>query len=382
MGLTKSVKYQGVYFNNLKNGDKTYYITYKDLTTNKKIYLKVGTKNSGITEKFCYNKKNEILTKMRLGEEANPIRNRRIRKRITSVDMIAKRYYENRKLHMSEKNYKDALSLYITHIQPYIGNKDINEVSEDDIENIMVDKKTKLANKTINSIIQKVSTIFNFAIKKKLFKGSNPAKYIEKLPESNERTRFLSSEEISLLLDEVKYDTALYLFTYIALTTGGRLESLCALKIQDIDFRHNVVNIIDTKNKTNYRGFLKDDPNFINLLKEHIKGRPVNEHIFKNKSTIAIKRDIQRNLSKVFNKLFNKSINESPKSEDKELEAEKRRNKVVVHTLRHTFASQLAINGTPIFTIQKLMNHKDIKQTLRYAKLGKDGGRDFVNNLF
>lgn len=38
----------------------------------------------------------------------------------------------------------------------------------------------------------------------------------------------------------------------------------------------------------------------------------------------------------------------------------------------HTFASYLAINGTPIFTIKELMNHKDIEQTMRYAKLSPD----------
>ena len=32
---------------------------------------------------------------------------------------------------------------------------------------------------------------------------------------------------------------------------------------------------------------------------------------------------------------------------------------VVIHSLRHTFASHLAINGTPIFTVQKLMNHNE-----------------------
>jgi site-specific recombinase XerD len=63
------------------------------------------------------------------------------------------------------------------------------------------------------------------------------------------------------------------------------------------------------------------------------------------------------------------------------LETSDRKNRVVIHTLRHTFASHLAINGTPIFTIQKLMNHKDIKMTMRYAKLAPDSGRESVNNL-
>ena len=72
----------------------------------------------------------------------------------------------------------------------------------------------------------------------------------------------------------------------------------------------------------------------------------------------------------ILNDLFNIGIN-----------LEDRKNKVVIHTLRHTFASHLAINGTPIFTIQKLMNHKDIKMTLRYAKLSPDSGREAVEAL-
>ena len=58
------------------------------------------------------------------------------------------------------------------------------------------------------------------------------------------------------------------------------------------------------------------------------------------------------------------------------------KNRAVVHTLRHTFASHLAINGSPILTIKKLMNHHDIEQTMRYAKLAPDSGRDDVLHLY
>ena len=55
-----------------------------------------------------------------------------------------------------------------------------------------------------------------------------------------------------------------------------------------------------------------------------------------------------------------------------ELESKDSKNRVVFHTLRHTFASWLAMDGMPIYTIQRLMGHKDISQTLRYAKLSPD----------
>ena len=54
----------------------------------------------------------------------------------------------------------------------------------------------------------------------------------------------------------------------------------------------------------------------------------------------------------------------------------------MIHTLRHTFASHLAINGIPIFTIQKLMNHSDIKMTMRYAKLAPNSGKTAIKELY
>lgn len=377
-------KYEGVFYNELKNGDKTFYIIYTDLKTNKKVNLKIGKESNGITEKYCENKRTEILNEMRLGETQNKIKNRRILKELTTFDKVAQAYYENRKLHMKEKNHKDAVSKYEKHIKPYLGDIGINEITVEDIEKIMIDKKGNLANRTINIIIEKISTIFNFGIKKKLFKGHNPVIEIEKLSDKNERDRFLSKEEINTLLNELKSNEYLYIFTYIALMTGGRLEALCKIKVKDIDFNHLLINLIDDKGEDYYKTFLKNDQNFISLLKNFLKDLSPNDYIFgKEKgSVVAISRYFQRELSKVFDKLFNQSINELPINEDKEIEAEKRRHKVVIHTLRHTFASQLAINGTPIFTIQQLMNHKDIKMTLRYAKLCDNSGRENVDCLF
>ena len=57
------------------------------------------------------------------------------------------------------------------------------------------------------------------------------------------------------------------------------------------------------------------------------------------------------------------------------------RDKVVFHTLRHTFGSWLAMAGTDIYRIKTLMRHKTIKMTMRYAHLLPDATRDAVENL-
>jgi len=57
------------------------------------------------------------------------------------------------------------------------------------------------------------------------------------------------------------------------------------------------------------------------------------------------------------------------------------RQKIVFHTCRHTFASWLAIQGTPIFTIAKLMGHKSIAMSERYSHLSTDHKKDAINGL-
>lgn len=42
------------------------------------------------------------------------------------------------------------------------------------------------------------------------------------------------------------------------------------------------------------------------------------------------------------------------------------------HVLRHTFASHLAMRGVPILTIQQLLGHTDVRQTMRYAHLSPE----------
>ena len=54
---------------------------------------------------------------------------------------------------------------------------------------------------------------------------------------------------------------------------------------------------------------------------------------------------------------------------------------MVPHTLRHTFASWLALQGESIITIQQLMGHSDPSMTIRYAKLSPSHKRDAVTRL-
>ena len=115
-----------------------------------------------------------------------------------------------------------------------------------------------------------------------------------------------------------------------------------------------------------YVSFLSDEK-LIKLLKSRILKRK-NDTPILEENQANLYEQLKDKISRILNDLFNDGVS-NPK------------HRVVIHTLRHTFASHLAINGTPIFTIQKLLNHKDINMTLRYAKLAPDSGRDSIKAL-
>lgn len=158
----------------------------------------------------------------------------------------------------------------------------------------------------------------------------------------------------------------LMLFTKIALSTGARLNSILTIKIKDIDFDRGVVTIANHKAKRIYNGYIHQD--LCSIIKNWCKDYHENTYIFgrgvkPKHPTIFAKR-----LQPILNKCFNEHVTD-------------RRDKVVIHTLRHTFGSHLAIQGTPIYTIMKLLDHSTIDQTMIYAKLSPNQGQKEVQKL-
>jgi len=110
--------------------------------------------------------------------------------------------------------------------------------------------------------------------------------------------------------------------------------------------------------------FTSEDYIFIDSFKN-------SDLIFWNKNRKLTHRIVAYHMRPINNEMFNEG-----------LRADNAKIRVCNHTLRHTFASHLAINQVPLFKIQKLMNHRDINMTLRYMKLAEANKVSAVEGIY
>lgn len=358
----KKTKFAGVEYNELVSGDRTYYIRYKD-RHGKLIREKVGRKSEGITPQFCKRLRDQRIVTSRLGEDA-PVKRK---KGSRLFDEVAREYFEQADI----KSLNTVQSYYENHIKDRLGNTPIASITPDTLESLRkvkqkeVSPKTKrqLSDRTVNYILAVVSQIMGYA-ESKGYIQSVPK--VKKLKLDNRRERFLTTDEIKMLIKTIEESNLptkkrLLLFVKLSLSTGGRLGSILSIQGKDIDRANNTIKLKNHKTGKTYTAFVPQS------LMDEIPDIEPQQKLFDIKSP----RRMQQTLQNILDILFNEGLN-----------PDDRKDRVVLHTFRHTFASHLAIKGTPIYTIQRLMNHEDISMTLRYAKLAPDSGREAVEHLY
>ena len=361
--MTKT-KYTGVFYRTTKEGDKVFYLRGK---LNGKVYSKrIKPDQSGkVTAQYA--------NQMRMKLHADP--EQLIKKKDAPTLQEASNKYFNHIKHKSDTNImKSRVTMYAGHLMPLkldvIRRVDIEELKTDLLDTVSEKTERTLSPATVNRIIDIISAIYNSTNKLNETNYINPCKGVDRLRTDNARERFLTSEDIQLLLDIVRDHQKLRkkeqitLFINLAVTTGARLTSI--LNIQARDIKDGRITIKDFKSDSTYTAYLH--PSVDVMLDSKLKP---NDYVVGGGTKAVHRTSINKMLQPVLNETFNA-----------DLDIDDAKNRVVIHTFRHTFASLLAINGTPIFTIKKLLNHSNIDQTMRYAKLAPDQGMEAVLKLF
>ena len=362
--MVKSKKYPGVEYNELQNGDRTYYIRYKS-ASGKTVRESLGRKSMGITEAYCSKKRNERLLTIKTGGMDPMLES----KMVITLNELSKFYFDDKAL--TNRSNHAKIGMYNMVFRDTLGYKKINKIASEDIKSIQKSMlKTGKKPKTINGYVNLISNMFNYALESGHYNGTNPAKNVKALKVDNKRARFLNSAEVALLFETLKDSFLLLLFVRLSLSTGGRFETVRHIRKKDINFESQRITLQDFKNETTYHGFY--DLETEKMLLEHVADLGPNDYIFHNGAgTIYPQRSLQRNLKNIMDALFNEGLEKGDS-----------KNRAVIHTLRHTCASHLALKGVSLQKIQKILNHKDIHQTMRYSHLLPDSGQAEIQNLF
>lgn len=235
-----------------------------------------------------------------------------------------------------------------------------------------IELREDLSPQSIKHVLRLVSRIYRKAAKWGLYNGENPVgpDKAEMPVVRNERTRYLTPEEVRVLLTELKKnpwtkeskdldDPVLHDIVMVSLLTGARAGEVFGLRGRDVDLNTGIVTFVDTKNGSSRHVPAPD------TLQEVFRTRmPINpsDYIFKSKKGGKIK-EVSHRFDRVVNDLgFNKSVTDP-------------RDKVTFHTLRHTFCSWAVLSGTPLRTVMDLSGHKSLAMLQRYAHLSGEDRR-------
>lgn len=294
----------------------------------------------------------------------------------------------------NKRSNDSLLYMFDKWIRPAVGHIPLQELTFSDIEKMLdTARAAGRSTKTVNEIYGMLRTVWGYA--QVYFSVHNavnlplfPGKILSLPRDNNEKTCWLEKEEASKLLNTLYHwhdiqksqgiwprgrDTKeIYGIAVLSLLSGLRFGDIAKLKWKDVQAA--IAYARDPKSGRAY-GIHIDLP----LVREMFTERKTlfpdaspDDFVFKCWKTGGPWGQVPAAYREAVEYL---KINEAPHRLNNPLE------RIDFHSLRHTFASWLAMSGVNLHTIMVLLDHHDIRQTLRYARLNPSYTRKPVHEL-
>ena len=248
------------------------------------------------------------------------------------------------------KAFKIDQGRYNLYIKETFGDKEPSTIIQLEVDRLRVKLLKKKSPQTVKHILALLKRIIKFGTDRGLCIGIG---FVIKLPMvDNRKTEFLTPEEIRGLLEAIEADTHPQAgnIMKMALFTGMRRGEIFKLQWRDIDFQNGFISIREPKGGRSQKIPLNDG------------ARQVLEGIKREKESFVFPGNLGSQGSNI-----NRAIKaiKTAAGLPKDFRP--------LHGLRHHFASMLASSGqVDLYTLQKLLTHKDHRMTERYAHLHDD----------
>ena len=236
--------------------------------------------------------------------------------------------------------------------------KDIDEGFCEGFKDYLTNKVKKnngesLSSSSVSSYFNKFRASLKQAVKDKIILY-NPSVDV-KIPKEKER-EYLSIEELKQLEKvECRYEVLKRAFLFSCLT-GLRWSDIHKLKWKEVYFTNKIGRVHYYQQKTKNLEYLDISEEALSYLGEKSNGE--------NKPFEGLK----------YSSYFNVALTQWM------LKAGITKH-ITFHSARHTHATLLLTNGVDIYTVSKLLGHKEIKTTQIYARIIDEKKKEAVNKI-
>lgn len=224
-------------------------------------------------------------------------------------------------------------------------------------------RKTLRTPSTANRYLAAISRAFTVGVNEFQWLKENPVSRITRPKENKPRERYLEKVEINRLLAACRKSKSPHLYAVVSflLATGARKSEVLGLKIGDVDFNRATATFTSTKNGSTRTVHLTQQ--VLDILRDEKEKRVVmSEYLFPSMNGKK-PADI-------------KSAWESA-VEDAGLKG----SNVCLHTLRHTMASHLSMEGFSMLEIGNILGHKSMSMVKRYSHLSTASTVPILNKM-
>lgn len=261
-----------------------------------------------------------------------------------------------KKPHVTENTYRlTYLNSVEKHLIPYFGKAELKNIRSIDVQNFFVTKQNDLSESMLDKLHMCLFGIFETAIDNDLI-YKNPVKNTTYTSNVPARTKTVWSEaEIKLATPFLK---AQFPQGWVLLETGLRRGELLGLMWSDVDIDNKTLSVNRSIAEKKGGGVEIRPPKW-----NSYRTIPISQEL------VDLLRELPRDTLYVFPNILNSIQLPSTFSKNLALAMKKLNKqhslvpKLTAHELRHTRGTQLRRDGVDIYTIQKLMGHKDINVT-------------------
>ena len=343
LSLAYKSEFQGIYKKQTKKGT-TFIARY---TIHKKTRTQIiGYEKDGMTDYDAYRERLQLISSLKLASAVEKTNNKQL-----YFLVLFKKFIDFRAPFLSKNTIANYRSIYNQYISKDFKNKDVRNISSNDLQLYINKLLTYRRPATVEKIVSSFKIFYIYLQNNGIYKYNPSANLI--MPKYDNKKYFsMTKKDIKKVMDYIlEIETPIYKTLYFMLLHSRRIGELLSLSWNDIDFSNNIYYLDYKTNKSRKNQYYYLEEFQIIQLKKLRTLFPNSIYIFENPKT---------NLPLTYTSVFRVH---------KKLRIDLNMPNYTIHSMRHMVAFMIVNNGYSLEVTAKILGHTNITSTARYGVL-------------